>query len=57
MEIWIVIVIVFAAAVYLGRVFYKGVKLKGGCSGGCNCCDAGSAPSGSPAAKARDDKP
>lgn len=57
MEIWIVIVIVFAAAVYVGRVFYKGFKLKDGCSGGCTCCDAGGTAGGPPPGQARDDKP
>jgi hypothetical protein len=38
METLIVIVIVAVAAVYVGRIFYKGFKQKDGCACGCTCC-------------------
>ena len=38
METLIVILIVIAAAVYVGRIFYKGFKQKDGCACGCTCC-------------------
>jgi len=38
METLIVILIVAAAAVYVGRIFYKGFKQKDGCACGCTCC-------------------
>lgn len=37
METLIVLAIVAVAAVYVGRIFYKGVSAKNGC-GGCSCC-------------------
>ena len=38
METPIVILIVAACAVYVGRIFYKGFKQKDGCACGCTCC-------------------
>ncbi len=38
METWIVILIVAAATVYVGRIFYKGIKQKDGRACGCTCC-------------------
>jgi len=38
METLIVMLIIAAAAVYVGRVFYKGFNKKGGCACGCTCC-------------------
>lgn len=38
METLIVILIVAAAAAYVGRIFYKGFKQKDGCACGCTCC-------------------
>lgn len=39
MQTLIVILIVIAAAVYVGRRLYKGLKQKDGCACGCTCCD------------------
>ena len=39
MELFIVILLVIAAAVYVGRVFYRGFRRKGDCACGCTCCD------------------
>lgn len=39
MEILIVILVVIAAAVYVGRVFYRGLRRQGDCASGCTCCD------------------
>ena len=38
MQTTIVIFIVAAAAIYVGRIFYRGFKQKDGCSCGCTCC-------------------
>ena len=38
MELVIIVLIVAVAAVYVGRVFYKGFKQKDGCACGCTCC-------------------
>ena len=38
MQTAIVILIVVIAAVYVGRVFYKGFRQKDACSCGCTCC-------------------
>ena len=38
METLIVILIVAAAAFYVGRIFYNGFKQKDGCACGCTCC-------------------
>lgn len=38
MQTTIVILIVAAAAVYVGRIFYRGFRQKDGCSCGCTCC-------------------
>lgn len=38
MEMLIVILIIAIAAVYVGRIFYKGLRQKDGCGGGCTCC-------------------
>ncbi|MEE4113026.1 MAG: FeoB-associated Cys-rich membrane protein [Desulfobacteraceae bacterium] len=40
METLIVILIVAAAAVYVGRIFYNGFTQKDGCACGCTCCSA-----------------
>lgn len=62
LEKLIVIVIVAAAAVYVGRIFYKGFRQKDGCNCGCTCCSisdscsqpaAGSAHDAAPAQKDR----
>lgn len=39
MQTLIVILIVVAAAAYVGRRFYTGLKKKEGCACGCTCCD------------------
>lgn len=54
MEIVIVVLIVIAAAVYVGRVFYKGFKQKDGCACGCACCSLSDSCSEPAAANARD---
>ena len=41
MQTVIVVLIVAAAAVYVGRLFYKGFKAKDPCACGCSCCDVG----------------
>ena len=38
MEILIIVLIVAGAAVYVGRIFYRGVKQKDPCGSGCACC-------------------
>ena len=38
METVVVILIIVAAAVYVGWVFYKGFRQKDGCACGCICC-------------------
>jgi len=38
MQIAIVILVVVAAAVYLGRTFYKNIRQSDGCSCGCSGC-------------------
>jgi len=38
METIIVVLIVAAAAVYVGRVFIRGFLKKGDCACGCSCC-------------------
>ncbi len=41
MQTAIVVLIVAAAAIYVGRLFYKGLKAKEPCACGCSCCDVG----------------
>jgi hypothetical protein len=38
MQTIIVVLIVAAAAVYVGRVFIRGFRQKGDCACGCSCC-------------------
>lgn len=38
MQTALVILIVAVAAIYVGRVFYKGFKQKQNCACGCSCC-------------------
>jgi hypothetical protein len=38
MQTSIVILIVAAAAFYVGRMIYRRFKNKGGCACGCSCC-------------------
>jgi len=45
MQTVIVILSVVAAAVYLGRVFYKSIKQTDGCSCGCTGCGVSDARS------------
>jgi hypothetical protein len=40
MQTLIVILIVAAAAFYIGRMFYRRFTQKEGCACGCSCCDA-----------------
>ena len=54
MEILIVIVIVAAAAVYVGRIFYNGFKQKDGCACGCACCSISDSCDQPAAGNARD---
>lgn len=57
METLIVIVIVAVAAVYVGRIFYKGIKQKDGCDCGCTCCSISDSCSLPAAGSARDTAP
>jgi flagellar basal body-associated protein FliL len=57
MEIVIVVLIVIAAAVYVGRVFYKGFKQKDGCACGCACCSISDSCSDPAAVDAREASP
>ncbi|WP_372677241.1 FeoB-associated Cys-rich membrane protein [Desulfosarcina sp.] len=57
MEILIVILIVAAAAFYVGRIFYKGFKQKDGCSCGCTCCSVSDSCSQPAAGSAADPVP
>lgn len=54
MEIVIVVLIVIAAAVYVGRVYYKGFKQKDGCACGCTCCSISDSCSDPAAISARE---
>jgi flagellar basal body-associated protein FliL len=54
MELLIVVLIVLAAAVYVGRVFYKGFKQKDGCACGCTCCSISDSCSEPPAVNHRE---
>jgi len=56
METLIVILIVAAAAAYVGRIFYKGFKQKDGCACGCTCCSISDSCS-QPAASSTGDAP
>jgi len=38
MQTALVILIIAAAAIYVGRVFYKNFKQKENCACGCSCC-------------------
>jgi hypothetical protein len=57
METLIVILIVAAAAVYVGRIFYKGFKQKDGCDCGCTCCSLSDSCSQPAAGNGRDTAP
>ena len=57
METLIVILIVAVAAVYVGRIFYKGFKQKDGCACGCTCCNISDSCSEPAAGKVRDTSP
>jgi hypothetical protein len=57
METLIVILIVAVAAVYVGRIFYKGFKQKDGCACGCTCCSISDSCSEPAAGKTRDTSP
>jgi hypothetical protein len=57
METLIVILIVAAAAVYVGRIFYKGFKQKDGCACGCTCCSISDSCSQPAAGNGRDTAP
>jgi hypothetical protein len=54
MEIVVVILIIAAAAVYVGWVFYKGFRQKDGCACGCTCCSISDSCSQPEAADARE---
>jgi flagellar basal body-associated protein FliL len=54
METLLVVLIVVAAAVYVGRIFYRGFKSKDGCACGCTCCGIADSCSQPAAGKARD---
>jgi len=57
METLIVILIVAAAAVYVGRIFYKGFKQKDGCGSGCTCCSVSDSCSQPAAGNTREPSP
>jgi len=57
METLIVILIVAAAAVYVGRIFYKGFKQKDGCASGCTCCSVSDSCSQPAAGSTREPAP
>ena len=54
METVVVILIIAAAAIYVGWVFYKGFRQKDGCACGCTCCSISDSCSQPAAADARD---
>jgi hypothetical protein len=54
MEIVVVILIIAAAAVYVGWVFCKGFRQKDGCACGCTCCSISDSCSQPEAADARE---
>ena len=54
METVVVILIIAAAAVYVGRVFYKGFRQKDGCACGCTCCSISDSCSEPAAANSRE---
>lgn len=57
METLIVLLIVALAAVYVGRIFYKGFKQKDGCACGCTCCSIADSCNEPAAAKTHDTSP
>lgn len=54
METLIVILIVVAAAAYVGRNVYRGFRKKGGCSCGCTGCGISESCGGPAEGNARD---
>ena len=57
METLIVILIVAAAAFYVGRIFYRGFKQKDDCACGCTCCSVADSCSQPAAGSAGDPAP
>ncbi len=53
METVVVILIIAAAAIYVGWVFYRGFRQKDGCACGCTCCSISDSCSQPAAADAR----
>jgi len=57
MQTLIVVLIVAAAAFYVGRLFYRRFKHKEGCACGCSCCGDSTACGDPAPAGARDPFP
>lgn len=54
MDALIVVLIVAAAAIYVGWIFYNGFKQKGDCACGCTCCSISDSCNPSAAGSTRD---